>query len=186
MRPPWAAAGALLAMLHQVDHEPMLVLPSSRPLARLERALGDVSSYGHAAPLLIQVGQAVMAEASTAPAEQRLVHGDWHLGQLGRRAGGAWRLIDLDDFGVGDPVWDLARPAGFWATGLLPDSAWDAFLTAYQGAGGPAVPSDGDPWPRLDLPARAAVVAAACRAVKSPRVDEQDIAEALLEACRQM
>jgi predicted trehalose synthase len=43
-----------------------------------------------------------------------LVHGDWHLGQLGRR-GEHWVLIDVDDLGVGDPAWDLARPAGFWA-----------------------------------------------------------------------
>ena len=40
-----------------------------------------------------------------------LVHGDWHLGQLGRRSATTpWMLIDVDDLGVGDPAWDLARP----------------------------------------------------------------------------
>lgn len=90
-----------------------------------------------------------------------LVHGDWHLGQLGRRsATEPWLLIDVDDAGVGDPAWDLARPAGFWAAGLIPDEDWTLFLDAYRDAGGPAVPS-GDPWPVLEPFARAAVVQAA-------------------------
>jgi aminoglycoside phosphotransferase (APT) family kinase protein len=89
-----------------------------------------------------------------------LVHGDFHLGQLGRRPGGPWLLIDIDDLGVGDPAWDLARPAGFWAAGLIPDDDWARFVDAYRGAGGPALPP-GDPWPVLESFARAAVVQAA-------------------------
>jgi aminoglycoside phosphotransferase (APT) family kinase protein len=88
-----------------------------------------------------------------------LVHGDFHFGQLGRHTG-AWVLIDVDDLGVGDPAADLARPAGFWAAGLLPDADWHRFIDGYRGAGGPALPS-GDPWPVLEPFARAAVVAAA-------------------------
>ena len=105
-------------------------LPALRPVARLERALARVPSSAPAAPLLLRVGSAVVTEAATAPADRLLVHGDWHLGQLGRRIGARWRLLDVDDIGVGDPVWDLARPAGFWAAGLLSDAEWDAFLTA--------------------------------------------------------
>ncbi len=90
-----------------------------------------------------------------------LVHGDWHLGQLGRRsATEPWLLIDVDDLGVGDPVWDLARPAGFWAAGLIPDDDWTTFIDAYRDAAGPALPA-GDPWQVLELFARAAVVQAA-------------------------
>lgn len=185
-QPPWSAAGTLLARLHQIDLEPMVVLPALRPVARLERALGQVPSSAPAAPLLLRVGSAVVAEAGTAPVDRLLVHGDWHLGQLGRRAGGVWQLLDVDDIGVGDPVWDLARPAGFWAAGLLSDADWDAFLAGYRDVGGPAVPFADDPWPRLELPARAAVVAAACRTLSRPDLDEDDIAEALLEACRRM
>ena len=185
-RPPWSAAGTLLAKLHQIDQEPIVALPALRPVARLQRALARVPSSAPAAPLLLRVGSAVVEEAATAPAGRLLVHGDWHLGQLGRRTGGVWRLLDVDDIGVGDPVWDLARPAGFWAAGLIPDADWDAFLTAYRDADGPAVSPAGDPWPRLDLPARAAVVAAACRALSRPEPDEDDIAEALCEACRRM
>lgn len=88
-----------------------------------------------------------------------LVHGDFHLGQLGRR-GAQWLLIDVDDLGVGDPAWDLARAAGFWAAGLIPDDDWQSFVDAYRAASGPALP-DGDPWPVLDGFARAAVVQAA-------------------------
>ena len=84
-----------------------------------------------------------------------LVHGDWHLGQLGRWRDG-WRLLDIDDLGVGDPAWDLARPAGFWACGLLPDEDWQAFLDGYRTAGGPALEADGDAWrsPRVARPLR--------------------------------
>ena len=185
-RPPWASAGTLLARLHLVDRGTIASLPASRPVARLERALGRIPPSAPVAPLLLGIGSAVVREARSAPADRRLVHGDWHLGQLGRPPGREWQLLDVDDIGGGDPVWDLGRPAGFWAAGLLSDPEWDAFLGAYRSAGGPAVPADGDPWGRLDLPARAAVVAAACRAVNSPDADEQAIAEALFEACRRM
>jgi Ser/Thr protein kinase RdoA (MazF antagonist) len=185
-RPPWAAAGRLLARLHRAEREPIASLPALSPVVRLQRALSGVPSSAGDASLLLRVGSGIVAEAATAPAGRQLVHGDWHLGQLGRDPGGGWRLLDIDDLGRGDPVWDLARPAGFWAAGLLSNADWDAFMTAYRGADGPAVPTDGDPWSRLDLPARAAVVAAACRATKSPEADGTDIAEALFEACRRM
>ena len=69
-------------------------------------------------------------------------------------------LIDIDDLGAGDPAWDLARPAGFWAAGLIPDDDWATFLDAYRDAGGSALPRS-DPWPVLEPFARAAVVQAA-------------------------
>ena len=111
-----------------------------------------------------------------------LVHGDWHLGQLGRRAG-TWVLIDVDDLGVGDPVWDLARPAGFWAAGLIPDDGWAAFLQSYRDADGPAVPQ-GDPWPVLEPFARAAVIHAAASGVAHG--DDDETQSALLAACARM
>jgi aminoglycoside phosphotransferase (APT) family kinase protein len=115
-------------------------------------------------PVVRRAAASLPAEAwrpGSADRPSTLVHGDWHLGQLGRRtATEPWRLIDVDDAGVGDPAWDLARPAGFWAAGLIPDEDWTLFLAAYREAGGPAVPS-GDPWPVLEPFARAAVVQAA-------------------------
>ena len=85
---------------------------------------------------------------------------------------------------LGDPAWDLARPAGFWAAGLLDDEAWTTFLAAYRESGGPAVPADGDPWPALDLPARAAVLVAAVQALRLPH--SELTVEPLLAACRRM
>ena len=76
----------------------------------------------------------------------------------------------------GDPAWDLARPAGFWAAGLIPDDDWAAFVEAYRDADGPALPA-GDPWPILEPFARAAVVQAAAH--------EPDD-ELLLAACARM
>ncbi|CQD02141.1 phosphotransferase family protein [Mycolicibacterium conceptionense] len=92
------------------------------------------------------------------------------------RHGGHWRLIDVDDLGLGDPAWDLARPAGFWAAGLIPDADWLSFLDAYRDAGGPALPA-GDPWPVLEPFARAAVIHAAA-------TDPDD--ELLTAACARM
>jgi hypothetical protein len=118
-----------------------------------------------------------------------VVHGDWHLGQLARTTAG-WRLVDVDDLGVGDPAWDLARPAGFWAAGLLDDASWEELLGAYRGARGPGVPESGDPWPALDLPARCAVFVATVRELRREARDARrhshDISRALLAACAQM
>jgi aminoglycoside phosphotransferase (APT) family kinase protein len=154
---PWADAGRLLARLHA---EPMRrrVPPHGWPqrLRRMLRSTNDDTVRHAAAGLPDAVWRAGSPDRPTT-----LVHGDWHLGQLGRRSETAmWTLIDVDDLGAGDPAWDLARPAGFWAAGLIPDDDWAGFLAAYRDASGPAVPL-GDPWPVLEPFARAAVVQAA-------------------------
>ncbi|MCX4630871.1 phosphotransferase [Streptomyces sp. NBC_01443] len=116
-------------------------------------------------------GDLVRAAARTLPAWVRgeapaprggaLCHGDLHLGQLVRGPGpdGGWRLIDVDDLGIGTPAWDLARPAAWYAAGLLDTGTWVRFLDSYRAAGGPAAgPAGSDPWPELDLAARALTV----------------------------
>ncbi|MGV0644351.1 phosphotransferase family protein [Mycolicibacterium sp. XJ879] len=152
---PWAQAGRLLAQLHR-EEAPRRLPPHGWPqrLRRMLRGTADVTVRRAAAGL----PDAVWRAGSTGR-PSTMVHGDWHLGQLGRQQAG-WVLIDVDDLGVGDPAWDLARPAGFWAAGQIPDDDWTTFLDAYRGAGGPAVP-DGDPWPVLEPFARAAVICAA-------------------------
>ncbi|MGO4444378.1 phosphotransferase family protein [Mycobacterium sp. 2YAF39] len=157
---PWAEAGGLLARLHHEE------LPERMPVhgwpQRLRRAVGALR--GPSAATVRRAAEALPAEVWRADSPGRpatLVHGDFHLGQLGRRDGASpWLLIDVDDLGVGDPAWDLARPAGFWAAGLIPDADWAAFVEAYRDADGPALPA-GDPWPVLEPFARAAVVQAA-------------------------
>ena len=178
VRQPWAEAGVLLAGLHRTPPPPGL--PRHGWPIRLARAVERAPAGLH------DLGSRLTLEANRLEHPEILLHGDWHLGQLGRGPDG-WRLLDVDDLGVGDPAWDLARPAGFWACGLLDDEAWHTFLDAYRDAGGPAIPAFGDPWSALDLPARCAVFVAAVRATRSAGdSDSRCTAEALLAACRRM
>jgi aminoglycoside phosphotransferase (APT) family kinase protein len=168
---PWADAGRLLAQLH--GEAITMRVPHGWPhrLRRMVRSTDDDTIRRAAAELPAQVWRAGSPDRPTT-----LVHGDWHLGQLGRTSATApWILIDVDDLGVGDPAWDLARPAGFWAAGLIPDDDWAVFLQSYRDADGPAVPP-GDTWPALEPFARAAVIQAAAN-----HPDDE-----LLAACERM
>ncbi|MDV3131635.1 aminoglycoside phosphotransferase family protein [Mycobacterium sp. 29Ha] len=157
---PWAEAGGLLARLHR--EEPVGRIPPHGWPQRLRRAMDELRDDRDATVLrAAAVLPDAVWRAGSAARPLSVVHGDFHLGQLGRRdAGSPWLLIDVDDLGLGDPAWDLARPAGFWAAGLIPDDDWGAFVDAYRDADGPALP-EGDPWPVLEPFARAAVVQAA-------------------------
>jgi aminoglycoside phosphotransferase (APT) family kinase protein len=174
---PWAEAGRLLAQLHG-EAIPMRTPHGwSHRLRRMLRYTSDATIRRAAAELPDDVWRAGSPDRPVT-----LVHGDWHLGQLGRR-GELWVLIDVDDLGAGDPAWDLARPAGFWAAGLIPDDDWTTFLDAYRDAGGTAVPS-GDPWPVLEPFARAAVIHAA--AAGFAHGDDDETQSVLEAACRRM
>ncbi|MBP8533948.1 phosphotransferase [Streptomyces sp. MK37H] len=123
-------------------------------------------------------------EGNEGSEDNRLCHGDLHLGQLIRHRATDWRLIDIDDLGLGDPAWDLARPAAWYAAGLLAAEDWERFLGAYRAAGGSAA-GERDPWPRLDVPARAltvqtAALALAKAAAAGRALDEAE--EAMVEA----
>jgi hypothetical protein len=205
---PWVEAAGLLARLHAVRPLPVAVpsLPAHGGPARLHRAVRRLRQApgSPASAVVLRAGLSVVEAMDAVPpghgaAEPAgLVHGDWHLGQVGYVDGigpegrsGALQLIDPDDLGTGDPAWDLARPAGFWAAGLLADDDWQLFLAAYRDGGGVAVPSRGDPWPVLDVPARAAVVVAATAALgrRRPAGDDgaraagDEMDAALIRAC---
>jgi phosphotransferase family enzyme len=202
---PWAAAGRLLARLHAVPPAALTAGPSTRgagPLpamrgtAKLARALARMRAAPAAGDAAAR--RAVLAAWEGLPAwcrdtrrcagegtPHRLCHGDFHLGQLVRYPGtdGPWHLIDVDDLGTGDPAWDLARPACWYAAGLLPAPHWQRMLDAYQHTAGTR---GTDPWPRLDAPARALTVQTAALALAKAahagrRLDDAE--EALVGAC---
>ncbi|WP_254047596.1 phosphotransferase family protein, partial [Streptomyces aureus] len=176
---PWEEAATLLARLHRTPPPagaagrlPEMRAPAKAALAvdRMRRTAPDHP----AATTVLAAWRSVPGRV--APDGPRLLcHGDFHLGQLVRDAGSVeppgtpapvdapWRLIDMDDAGLGDPAWDLARPAAWFAAGILPPEIWSRFLGAYQEAGGPAVGAD--PWVQLDVPARALTVQTAALAV---------------------
>lgn len=178
---PWAEAAAVLTALHT---EGVTVRgPAHGWPHRLRRAVDNLRGRPGPAHRTVRAAAAnlpdVVWRAGSPCRPVTLVHGDWHLGQLGWAPAG-WQLIDIDDVGVGDPVWDLARPAGFWAAGLIPDGDWATFLDAYDG---PALPG-GDPWVVLEPFARAAVIHSAASGLAHG--DDDDAQHALVEACARM
>ncbi|MEU3979944.1 aminoglycoside phosphotransferase family protein [Streptomyces sp. NPDC026672] len=196
---PWEAAATLLARLHRTP--PPIGLPpmrgprkAARALTRLRTALTATGTgASDAAPVLdAWAGLPAWARAEAPmPGPAALCHGDLHLGQLVRHPApdGPWRLIDVDDLGTGVPAWDLARPAAWFACGLLPPDEWSRFLDAYRAAGGTAVPGTADPWPALDVPARALTVQTAALALTkalTARRPLDEVERAVVDACARM
>ncbi|GAA2437470.1 aminoglycoside phosphotransferase family protein [Streptomyces macrosporus] len=192
---PWEEAGALLARLHAV---PVAELPGPIPPARGPAKAARALESMRRAVRRTAASRAVEAAWASLPARVRdaappradvLCHGDVHLGQLVRHPApdGPWRLIDVDDLGLGDPAWDLARPAAWFAGGLLPPADFGRFLNAYGAAGGTALPGGAeDPWPWLDVPARALTAQMAARALTKAGAEGRpldEVEQALIDAC---
>ncbi|MER7953503.1 aminoglycoside phosphotransferase family protein [Streptomyces sp. NPDC096030] len=175
---PWEDAAQLLARLHRTPPPPGL--PAMRAPAKAALAVERMRRADDAPRAAVE---AVLSAWRTLPekptAGRLLCHGDFHLGQLvrdPRTSGRPWVLIDVDDLGIGDPAWDLARPAAWFAAGLLPPDVWSRFLDAYVRAGGPAVAAH-DPWGQLDVPARALTVQTAALALAKSTAERRPLDE---------
>ena len=178
---PWADAGQLLARLHAEAVGERLP-PHGWP-GRLRRTVERLRCKDADEVVAIRrAATGLPPEAWRAGSPDRprtLVHGDWHLGQLGRRSAherGCSSMSTISASATRPGTWP-ARP-GSGRRGCIPDAGWTTFIDTYRDAGGAALPpSPADPWQVLDPFARAAVVQAA-----AGNPDD----ELLLAACARM
>ncbi|MCX5389592.1 phosphotransferase family protein [Streptomyces sp. NBC_00094] len=188
---PWEDAARLLALLHRTAPPPAPAprLPAMRAPLKVSLAVDRMRRTAPDHPATATVLRAWRTVPDTRASGPRLLcHGDFHLGQLVRDVRTAddrpWRFIDIDDLGLGDPAWDLARPAAWFAAGILPPEVWSRFLGAYQEAGGPAVGAD--PWIQLDVPARALTVQTAALALAKSTAEGRpldEVEDVMIDTC---
>jgi hypothetical protein len=200
-RVPWADAAVLLAALHTAGPGGggSAGLPPTSAADRLARSVAVPRSVAAGADQVPDPGPVAVVEAAwrslpgwvrgaaPRPGPMTTVHGDWHLGQLVAPAPGAWRLTDVDDLGIGDPIWDFGRLAALRGMGVVREDEFRAFLDAYWAAGGPALRPNGDGGRAdLDVLAGAHVVAMAARRLARPARYPDDLTEELLRICAQL
>lgn len=188
---PWREAGSLVARLQAIPLPARMSVPEhggrNALIASLSHA--DALHPGGSTDILRELGRTLVRTWPTR-AQRVLVHGNVHLGTIGRVPGTpTWVFTRPETLGFGDAAWDLGRPAGMWAAGLLDESSWQTFVAGYAEAGG-SVPADGQGWDELDHPARSAVYIATVREVvrcgEYPEVALTPLAETLLAACVRM
>ncbi|WP_030166729.1 phosphotransferase family protein [Spirillospora albida] len=180
---PWEEGGRLLAELHACPVPPDAP-PWGRPgrVARLVARLGGGAAETEIRRAFATLPPWIRGEAEEPPGPRRVIHGDWHLGQMVRTADG-WRLLDIEDLGAGDPAWDLARPAALHLGGVLHAGEWSRFAGAYTAAGGPI---GRDLWGALDVPARSLAIQIAATCVISARGEDRPLdgpEQAMIDTC---
>lgn len=185
---PWREIGGLVGRLQAIPRADVVALPEHGGRSGVIAALTRADSFhpGGSTDILRELGRTLLR---TWPpiGRKTLVHGHLMLNTVGRAPlTPTWLFRDARTLGVGDASWDLGRPAGLWAAGLLDDQSWKAFAEGYAQAGG-QIPLTGDPLASVDHPARCAVFMAAVREVATcgdyPDLQLTENAEILLAAC---
>lgn len=185
---PWREIGGLVGRLQAIPRAEIPFLPEHGGRAAVTAALARADAFhpGGSTDILRELGRTLLR---TWPPVGRktLVHGNLMLSTIGRLPGTpSWMFRDVRTLGVGDASWDLGRPAGLWAAGMLDDQSWAAFASGYAEAGGRLSLTD-DPLATLDHPARCAVFMAAVREVarcgEYPHIVLTESAQILLAAC---
>lgn len=173
---PWEHAGRLLALLH--DSFP--VGADLKPATTVDRVRSAVSQLAHSAVSATADARGILAAASElgeleiGAESRRIIHGDFHLGQMARFRDRGWLLLDVDDLGYGDTRWDFARPAAWFAIGLIDGGQWETFVESYREAGGQAISH----WSEIDRFAQAFTVQAAARAVVKAADEQRSLTDA--------
>ncbi len=175
---PWREVGELLARLHAM---PLPELPPHGGRARLQQASTDAGNLRPGGATNVLRKLVLDLTRSWPEGDERVVHGDFHLGNVGRLADGQLVLLSVDALGLGDPAWDLGLPAGLFGAGLLQDSDWNALLDGYFSQDAYA---RRQPWPALDHPARCSLAIAAIS--EQHRDYKTQLAATLLETCVRM
>jgi aminoglycoside phosphotransferase (APT) family kinase protein len=142
-----AECGAILARLHQVDGATVPGLPGGD---QLDLWSAELATDPDPHPILDHVA-AWLRRHRPEPVAQRLVHGDFRLGNLLVEPAGVRAVLDWELAHLGDPVEDLAwLTVRAWRFGRGPEVAGCGsvadLLTAYEGGGGAPVDLDRLRW----------------------------------------
>lgn len=189
----WVESAQLLAKLHSLS------IPSSRlvrPAGWLSR-LGRLKSKIETSHAFPAEKKTLLAALATLPRlgstcwhmhTTSLIHGDWHPGQVAR-SGHELKLIDSDDVGLGDPMWDLARVAGWSLAGVISNEVWNTFFSHYAAARLLNKQQIETVWQNLELPARAAAILSAATGMLHAEKEQrelEDYEKELLESCQRI
>jgi aminoglycoside phosphotransferase (APT) family kinase protein len=146
-----AQLGEALARIHSIEQAAVAeVLPAAAgdpALDQLDEWERQLDETGEALPA-IELGLRWLRTNAPAPAEPRLVHGDFRLGNFIVDGDGLAAVIDWELAHLGDPVEDIGwLGIRSWRFGndelrVAGLGELDEFLAAYEGSGGPPVDPD--------------------------------------------
>lgn len=129
------ALGEALWQLHRMVPPDELLLPQVRPLARVRDRLATAHTLSHEdREFLDDLATELEGKfaASTFELPAAVVHGDAHVDNLVRGADGRLAFVDLEEFALGQPEWDLVLTAIERDCGWVSDEEYEEFTVAYD------------------------------------------------------